>query len=98
MGSSADEIGVVDFIKLVFWSAPKHLVQTVGQIKHSTTVAVVAPIFGRDDHLGHDVVAQAFETEFGFDLVENTVSVSVLLLVPINVLVNVGYGHQGVHG
>ena len=75
MGAAADEVEVVDLVKLVLWSAPQHLVEAVSEVEDSATVAVVAPVFGRDDHLGDDVVAQAFEAEFGLNLLKQTTSI-----------------------
>ena len=98
MGASTNEVEVVDLIKLVFGSAPQHLVEPVRQVKHSAAVAVISPIFGRDDHLGDDMVSQTFKAKLGFYLVEDSVSVGVLLFVTINVLVDVRNGDQGVHG
>ena len=96
MGAPADEVQVVDLVELIFRAAPEHLVKTVSQVEDRTSVAVVTPIFGRDDHLGDDVISQAFKPEFLFYLFEDTVSVSVFFLGPVDVFMDVRNGHQGV--
>ena len=97
VGATADEEQVLDFVELVLGTAPEHLVKPVGQVEHGAAVTVVAPIFGGDGHLGHDVIADAFKAQFFFDLVEDAFLVGILVFFPVDVLVNVGHGHQGVH-
>ena len=96
MGATADEVQVVDLVELIFWAAPEHLVEAVSQVEDRTSVAVVAPILGCNDHLGNDVISQAFEPKFLLDLFEDTVPVSVFFLGPVDVFMDVRNGHQGI--
>ena len=59
---------------------------------------MVAPILGGDDKFSLDVFTNVFKTEFGFDLVDNSVTVSVLFIFPVNVLVDVRYRYKGLDG
>ena len=70
MRSATNEEEVVDLVKLILRSSPQHLVKTVGEIEHSTSVTVVAPIFWSDDHLGDDVVSKIFKAEFLLYLIQ----------------------------
>ena len=74
MCSSTNEIHVLDILESVSRSSPKHLVEAVGEVKHSTTVAVVSPVVRGHDHLSDNVVADVFVTEFGLDLIEDSLS------------------------
>lgn len=96
MGASSNEVQIVDFVKLILWSSPEHLVQAVSQVEYGASVAVVSPIFGGDDHFRHDVISEVFKAEFGLNLVDDSVAVRILFFVPINVLMDVGYRDEGV--
>ena len=98
MCASANEVQILDFVELVLWSAPQHLVETVSEVEHGAAVTVIAPIFGCDDHFCDDVVSQSGEPEFLFNLVEDAFFVGFLMLFPVDVLMNVRNGDEGVDG
>ena len=98
MCSATNKVQVCDFVKLILWSAPQHLVEAVSEVEYRSTIAVVAPIFWSDDEFGLDVLANVFKAEFGFNLVNDSVSVCVLFFFPVDVFVNVRYWDEGIDG
>ena len=74
MCSSTNEIHVLDILESVSRASPEHLVEAVSKVEDSTTVTVVSPVVRGHDHLSDNVVTDVFVTEFGLNLIEDSLS------------------------